>query len=179
MLYTRWVRNLLRRPAVRTQPRQPMPGAGIEYAVTVRQFRRSLAIRHIDTGSCNGCESEISLLATPAYDFSRFGFSFTASPRHADLLLVTGVVTEAMVPVLRATYEAMPGPKLVVAAGACAIDGCVFRGAPGVVGDLSRILPVAATVPGCPPSPEDLLQALLLVTGRFADGDRIPREAAR
>lgn len=168
MVYTRWLGNLVRRPAVRVMPRESGRAADIVCTDKAPQFRRSLAIRHIDTGSCNGCESEIALLATPAYDFSRFGFSFTPSPRHADLLLVTGVVTEAMVPVLRATYDAMPEPKIVVAAGACAIDGCVFRGAPGVVGDLSKVLPVAAKVPGCPPSPDDLLQALLLVTGRQA-----------
>lgn len=165
MMYTRWLRHLLRRPVVWTEGGRVGAPAIEEGHSVAPQFRRSLAIRHIDTGSCNGCESEISLLGSPAYDFSRFGFSFTPSPRHADLLLVTGVVTEQMVPVLQATYDAMPDPKIVVAAGACAIDGCVFRGAPGVVGDLAQILPVAARVPGCPPSPTELLGALLAVTG--------------
>lgn len=169
MMYTRWLRHLLRRPVVLTL-RDSVGAPAMEDRLAVApQFRRSLAIRHIDTGSCNGCESELSLLGSPAYDFSRFGFSFTPSPRHADLLLVTGVVTEAMVPILQATYDAMPEPKIVIAAGACAIDGCVFRGAPGVVGDLSRVLPVAARIPGCPPSPADLLGALLAVTGNRGD----------
>jgi membrane-bound hydrogenase subunit mbhJ len=129
-------------------------------------FRRSLAVRHVDTGSCNGCESELTLLGSPAYDFSRFGFSFTPSPRHADALLVTGVVTEAMVPALQAAYDAMPAPKVVVAVGQCALDGHLFRGSPGVIGDLGRVLPVAARVPGCPPSPNDILATLLRLVGR-------------
>lgn len=180
MLYTRWISKLFRPPVLRALWRQPSEPAqsAVDCVDSAPQFRRSLAIRHIDAGSCNGCESEIALLATPAYDFSRYGFSFTPSPRHADLLLVTGIVTEAMVPLLRATYDAIPAPKLVVAAGACAIDGCVFRGAERVVGDLGKVLPVAARVPGCPPTPDDLLAALLAVSGRRPVRQAEAREVA-
>lgn len=127
---------------------------------------RSVAIRHVDAGSCNGCESEISLLSSAVYDLSRFGFSFTPSPRHADILLVTGVITQAMVPMLKETYEAMPAPKRVVAVGGCPMGGDVFAGAPGVIGDLSKVLPVDVWVPGCPPSPARILAALLEAAGR-------------
>lgn len=154
MFYSRWLENLARGPAVLRKPkRTARRSAGL--------FGRSLAIRHVDGGSCNGCESELSLLSSPVYDFSRFGFSLTPSPRHADLLLVTGVVTEAMAPVIRRAYDAMPGPKLVVAAGSCAVDGCVFRGAPGVLADLASIVPVDVRIPGCPPSPDELLDGLM------------------
>ncbi len=167
MFYPRWIANLVKGPAVL---RRRVASRGTKAMSPARLFARSLAIRHLDAGSCNGCESEIGLLGSPIYDLSRFGFSFTPSPRHADLLLVTGVVTDAMVPLIRATYDAMPGPKLVVAAGSCAIDGCVFRGAPGVVGDLAEIVPVDAWIPGCPPSPDNLLDALLSLVGRGAAG---------
>lgn len=171
MFYPRWIANLAKSPSVlRRQATMQQRG---KVAPPARLFARSLAIRHLDAGSCNGCESEIGLLASPVYDLSRFGFSFTPSPRHADLLLITGVVTEATVPMIRATYDAMPNPKLVVAAGQCSIDGCVFRGAPGVVGNLSEIVPVDAHIPGCPPSPDDLLDGLLSLLGRatLAAGD--------
>lgn len=169
MFYSRWLLHYMSRPAVTSFPSRPDPDAPYtpgEVLATYPEFSRSLAIRHVDSGSCNGCESELLLLSSPAYDLSRFGFGLTPSPRHADALVVTGVVTEAMVPALKAAYEAMPDPKLVVAVGACALDGGVFCQAPGVVGDLSRILPVAARVPGCPPSPNDLLGTLLRVVGR-------------
>jgi Ni,Fe-hydrogenase III small subunit len=165
MFYPRWLVNLAKGPAVL---RRKVASRGKAASPTARLFARSLAIRHLDAGSCNGCESELSLLGSPVYDLSRFGFSFTPSPRHADLLLITGVVTDAMVPLIRATYEAMPDPRLVVAAGACAIDGCVFRGAPGVVGNLQDIVPVDRWIPGCPPSPDDLLDGLLALVGRAA-----------
>ena len=170
MFYPRWLVNFGKGPA--TLPRRA-PIRGQAASPPARLFARSLAIRHLDAGSCNGCESELSLLASPVYDISRFGFSFTPSPRHADVLLITGVVTEAMVPLIRATYDAMPHPKLVLAAGGCTIDGCVFRSAPGVVGDLGRIVPVDAWIPGCPPSPDDLLDGLLGLVGRgrSATGD--------
>jgi membrane-bound hydrogenase subunit mbhJ len=169
MFYPRWLLHYVRRPAVTAFPHAPDPEAPYtppELLTAAPQFRRSLALRHLDSGSCNGCEAELQLLGSPVYDLSRFGFGVTPSPRHADVLVVTGVVTEAMVPILRSTYEAMPGPKLVLAVGACARDGGVFAGAPGIVGDLSRVLPVAARVPGCPPSPNDMLGALLSIVGR-------------
>jgi Ni,Fe-hydrogenase III small subunit len=169
MFYKRWLLHYVHRPAVTSFPARPDPAAPAhrgEVFTTYPVFRRSLAIRHVDSGSCNGCESELLLLGSPAYDLSRFGFGITPSPRHADALMVTGVVTEAMVPQILAAHEAMPEPKLVIAVGACALDGNVFRGAPGVIGDLARVLPVAARIPGCPPSPNDMLDTLLRVVGR-------------
>ncbi len=170
MFYPRWIVNLAKGPSVLRRRAGSRPA---KTGVPARLFSRSLAIRHLDAGSCNGCESEIGLLGSPVYDLSRFGFSFTPSPRHADLLLITGVVTDAMVPVIRATYDAMPNPKLVVATGDCAVDGCVFRGAPGVVGNLAEIVPVDAWVPGCPPSPDDLLDGLLSLVGRGATAGEV------
>ncbi len=129
-------------------------------------FRRSLHIRHVDAGSCNGCESELQMLGSPVYDLHRLGLFFTPTPRHADCLLVTGVVTRQMEQPLRDTYDAMPEPKLVVAAGACAITAGPFDGGLTVRGPLDHVLPVDVYVPGCPPSPLALLHALLLAVGR-------------
>lgn len=132
-----------------------------------RLFRGSLHIREVDAGSCNGCEVEVSSLSGPYYDLERLGIQFVASPRHADLAMVTGPPTRHMVEALRATYEAMPGPKLVVAVGACGIMGGPFAGSYGVVDGVDRVLPVDAYIPGCPPRPEALIQGLLLAVGRF------------
>jgi formate hydrogenlyase subunit 7 len=131
-----------------------------------RVFGRSLHIRHVDAGSCNGCESELQLLQSPYYDLQRLGFFFTPSPRHADALLVTGVVTSQMEGPLVATYEAIPAPKLVIAAGVCAVGGGLFADGPTTRGPLDRLLPVDVYVPGCPPSPLALLHGLLLAVGR-------------
>ncbi len=165
MFYPRWIVNLTKGPAVL---RRRAATRGAKAPMPARLFARSLAIRHLDAGSCNGCESEIGLMGSPVYDLSRFGFSFTPSPRHADVLLITGVVTEAMVPLIRTTYDAMPDPKLVVAVGDCAVDGCVFHGAPGVVGNLAEVVPVDRWIPGCPPTPDDLVDGLLALVGRGA-----------
>jgi Ni,Fe-hydrogenase III small subunit len=132
------------------------------------QFRRSLHIRTIDTGSCAVCDSEIRLLSAPQYDLHRLGLFFTPSPRHADLLMVTGPVVRAFEPALEKTYRAMPGPKLVVAVGACPLGG-VFPEDEVVHGQLDRVLPVDVFVPGCPPSPLALLQGLLVAVGRLAE----------
>jgi len=126
-----------------------------------RRLGRSLAIREIDAGSCNGCELEISALNNPVYDIERFGLKFVASPRHADVLLVTGPVTWNMHEALLRTYNATPEPKWVVALGDCAINCGVFAGSPAVVGPLSDLLPVDLHVAGCPPPPLDILKALL------------------
>lgn len=131
-----------------------------------RVFGRSLHIRHVDAGSCNGCESELQLLSSPHYDLARLGFFFTPTPRHADALLVTGVVTRNMEQALRDTYEAMPEPKLVVAAGVCAVGGGCFTGGLMTHGPLDRLLPVDVYVPGCPPTPLALLHGLLLAVGK-------------
>jgi len=131
-----------------------------------RLFGRSLHIRHVDAGSCNGCESELQLLGSPYYDLHRLGLFFTPTPRHADALLVTGVVTRQMEQPLQDTYLAMPNPKLIIAAGVCAIGGGAFEGGFMVRGPLDRLLPVDVYVPGCPPTPLALLHGLLLAVGR-------------
>ncbi len=131
-----------------------------------RVFGRSLHIRHVDAGSCNGCESELQLLSSPGYDLARLGLFFTPTPRHADALLVTGVVTRNMEPALHETYAAIPEPRLVVAAGVCAIGGGCFAGGIMTHGPLDRLLPVDVYVPGCPPTPLALLHGLLLAVGR-------------
>ena len=123
---------------------------------------RSLAIREVDAGSCNGCEIEISALGNPVYDCERFGIRFVASPRHADMLLVTGPVTRNMEVPLRKTWEATPDPKIVVAVGDCAHNCGVFQGSYAVVGSVDKILPVNVFVPGCPPEPVEILRGVLL-----------------
>jgi Ni,Fe-hydrogenase III small subunit/formate hydrogenlyase subunit 6/NADH:ubiquinone oxidoreductase subunit I len=129
----------------------------------VRQvFGRSLHIREVDAGSCNGCEVEISALSNPVYDVERFGVHFVASPRHADMLLVTGPVTRNMEIALKQTYEATPHPKLVVAAGACAIGGGIFGKGNASCGGVDTVVPVDVYIPGCPPRPEALLHGILL-----------------
>ncbi|RXG94060.1 NADH-quinone oxidoreductase subunit B family protein [Bradyrhizobium zhanjiangense] len=122
---------------------------------------RSLAIREVDAGSCNGCELEIHALSNAFYDIERFGLRFVASPRHADVLLVTGPVTKNMRQALERTYNATPDPKWVVAVGGCAIDGGIFRGSYACVGGVSETIPVDLHIKGCPPSPTDLLKGLL------------------
>jgi formate hydrogenlyase subunit 7 len=129
-------------------------------------FGRSLHIRHVDAGSCNACESEMKLLTNPYYDIQRLGIFFTPSPRHADLLLVTGPVTRAMEDPLRQTYEAMPDPRLVVAVGACACSGGIFGPSAFARAGVGEVLPVDVFIPGCPPSPLTLIHGLLLALGR-------------
>jgi Ni,Fe-hydrogenase III small subunit len=122
---------------------------------------RSLSIRQVDAGSCNGCELEIHALNNAFYDLERFGFHFVASPRHADVLMVTGPVTKNMREALLRTYNATPDPKWVIAVGACAVDGGLFAGSYAVVGGVKDVLPVDLTIPGCPPNPKALLAGLL------------------
>lgn len=122
---------------------------------------RSLSVRHVDAGSCNACELEIHALNNPFYDLERYGVRFVASPRHADVLLVTGPVTRNMVDALLATYEAMPAPKWVIANGGCAADGGCFAGSYAVAGGVSKIIPVDLHIPGCPPPPRLVLSGLL------------------
>ena len=127
----------------------------------------SLAIRHVDAGSCNGCEHELTLLSSPYYDLQRFGLGVVASPRHADLLLVTGPVTRHLEPALWATYEAVPEPRLVIAVGACACDAGFLEGSYAVAGGVDRRLPVDVYIPGCPPRPEAILRGILIAMGRL------------
>jgi len=122
---------------------------------------RSLSIRQVDAGSCNACELEIHALGNAFYDLERFGLRFVASPRHADVLMVTGPVTKNMREALTRTYNATPDPKWVVAVGGCAADGGIFRGSYACVGGVSEVVPVDLHIPGCPPSPVALLKGLL------------------
>ena len=122
---------------------------------------RSLSIRHVDAGSCNGCELEIHALSNAFYDLERFGLRFVASPRHADVLTVTGPVTKNMREALLRTYNATPDPKWVVAIGACAVDGGLFAGSYAVAGGVKDVVPVDLTIRGCPPNPRQLLAGLL------------------
>lgn len=164
------VKNLFgRKPALALQD---LPGLLPEEAaeiVTLQEtidavFGRSLRIRQVDAGSCNACEWECTALTNPIYDIQRFGIDFVASPRHADLLLVTGPVARQMELALKKTYLATPAPKLVAACGDCAIDGGVYRGSYAVTGGVAEVIPVDCRIPGCPPTPTALilgLQALL------------------
>jgi Ni,Fe-hydrogenase III small subunit len=128
--------------------------------------RGSLQIRHVDAGSCNGCEVEISGAFGPVYDAERFGARLVASPRHADALLVTGVVTRNMAGPLRATIDATPLPRRVIACGDCALNRGVFGDAYGVVGAVGEVVPVDVEIPGCPPTPSQIIAALRSVSGK-------------
>ena len=131
-----------------------------------RRLGRSLAIREVDAGSCNGCELEIHALGNAYYDIERFGLRFVASPRHADVLMVTGPVTKNMREALERTYAAIPEPKWVVAVGDCAFDGGCFAGSYAVVGGVSSVLKVDLHIGGCPPNPTQLLRGLIALVDR-------------
>jgi Ni,Fe-hydrogenase III small subunit len=133
-----------------------------------RRLGRSLSIRQVDAGSCNGCELEIRALGNAFYDLERFGLRFVASPRHADVLLVTGPVTKNMKEALERTYNATPEPKWVVALGDCAATGGLFAGSYACLGRVSSVIPVDLHVPGCPPRPERILQGLLALLSHVA-----------
>ena len=126
-----------------------------------RRLGRSLSIRQVDAGSCNGCELEIHALSNAFYDLERFGLRFVASPRHADVLLVTGPVTKNMREALLRTYTATPDPKFVIALGDCAKNGGLFAGSDACVGGVGKVVPVDLHIPGCPPRPKDILAGLL------------------
>jgi Ni,Fe-hydrogenase III small subunit len=129
-------------------------------------FGRSLQLRQVSAGGCNACEADCNVLGTLVYDLGRFGISFVASPRHADGILVTGPVTEHMRAALLATYEAIPAPKIVIAVGACAINGGPFRGSAEVNEGLGSLMPVDLFIPGCPPQPYTILDGLLRLLGQ-------------
>ena len=131
-----------------------------------RLFGRSLKLRQVSAGGCNACEADCNVLGTLVFDLGRFGIQFVASPRHADGILVTGCLTENMRSALLATYEAIPTPKLVIAVGACAINGGPFRGSPEVGQGLDALLPVDLFIPGCPPHPYTILDGLLRLLGK-------------
>ena len=138
-----------------------------------RLFGRSLKLRQVSAGGCNGCESEVNVLSTAVWDVGRFGVQIVASPRHADGLLVTGPVTAAMEVALRKTYEAVPAPKIVIAAGACAISGGPFLFEPEQLGGADAVVPVDLYIPGCPPHPLTLLDGLLRLLGRLEAEGRV------
>jgi Ni,Fe-hydrogenase III small subunit len=138
-------------------------------SVVHRILGRSLHIREVDAGSCNGCEVEIVGLNSPVYDIERFGIHFVASPRHADMLLVTGPVSRNMELALRKTYDATPEPRLVVAVGACGCSGGIFGENYATVGSVDKVIPVDVYVPGCPPNPQALLRGILTAIGRITD----------
>jgi Ni,Fe-hydrogenase III small subunit len=171
--------SLLRAPLTEARP-DPDETALAELAqrldVAARlHLGRSLSIREVDAGSCNGCELEIHALNNAFYDIERFGLRFVASPRHADVLLVTGPVTRNMREALERTYNATPGPKWVVAAGDCALDGGVFSGSYAVSGGVASVIPVDLHVRGCPPRPIELIKGLLAL---FEAGSPVEKESA-
>src|SRR5512139_2606964 len=149
-----------------TEPLPPEVAAGIQQVgtqleeVVRKRFSRSLAIRQVDAGSCNGCELEIHAINNPIYNCERFGIHFTASPRFADMLLVTGPVTRNMEIALRRTYKSTPPPKLVVAVGDCGCNGGIFGESYASLGGIHKVIPVDAVIPGCPPTPLQLMQGL-------------------
>ncbi len=171
------LQSVLRRPLTEPAPAADDP----ELIALMRELKEgvdavfggSLAIRAVDAGSCNGCELEIHALNNPFYDLERFGLKFVASPRHADVLLVTGPVTRNMREALRRTYDATPAPKWVIAVGACALDGGLYRGSYACAGGVSEVIPVDLHIPGCPPEPKMLIKGLLaLARDRLAPKKR-------
>ncbi|HOW76080.1 MAG TPA: NADH-quinone oxidoreductase subunit NuoB [Candidatus Competibacteraceae bacterium] len=165
--------NLLQSPLTMPAPApsgQALAELGAKVDQTARQrLGRSLAIRQVDAGSCNGCELEIHALNNAFYDLERFGFHFVASPRHADVLLVTGPVTANMREALERTYTATPAPKWVVAVGDCGRDGGIFAGSYACVGGVGAVIPVDLHIPGCPPNPVQLLEGLLALLQMLTD----------
>jgi Ni,Fe-hydrogenase III small subunit/formate hydrogenlyase subunit 6/NADH:ubiquinone oxidoreductase subunit I len=160
---------LLNRPEDATGGDRPLEETGRRLQQEIQKvLGRSLHIREVDAGSCNGCEVEIQGLNSPVYDIERFGIHFVASPRHADLLLVTGPVTRNMELALRKTYDATPDPRLVVAVGACGCSGGIFGQNYASLGAVDQVIPVDVYIPGCPPNPHALLHGILLAVGRLA-----------
>jgi Ni,Fe-hydrogenase III small subunit len=165
MLWPRLARSLFARPLTDPAPTVPdeVVRALVERLEDAAQARlgRSLAIRQVDAGSCNGCELEINALQNVVYDLERFGLRFVASPRHADVLLVTGPLTRNMREALERTAACTPDPKWIVAAGDCALDGGIFKGSAAVEGGIGAAVQADLLIPGCPPTPTQLLEGLL------------------
>ena len=171
--------NKIAKIGVITEPVSRDPGLdalGIEVKRRVDKYSRgSFAIREVDAGSCNGCELEIQALSNPYYDVERFGVHFVASPRHADALLVTGPVSRHMAFALKQTYAAMPSPRWVIAAGDCAVNGGEFGCTYATVGKVEKVIPVDATISGCPPTPTQLLRGILALF----DTDKLTHKPTR
>ncbi len=155
--------SLIRRWNLTTRTEIPQDDpVAVDAARAIRELlKRALNIRQVDAGSCNGCEAEIVALNNPYYDLERFGIHFVASPKHADMLLVTGPVTRNMAEAVKHAYEATPSPKLVVAVGACGCSGGIFAGNYAVTGAVDSVIPVDTYIPGCPPTPAMLLTGIL------------------
>ena len=130
-------------------------------SIIQKRFAKSLNIRQVDAGSCGACLSEIIATNNPIYDLQRFGVNFVASPRHADAIMVTGPVTKNMLLALKKTYNAMPEPKFVITVGDCALNGGIFEGSYYIEGGVDKILPVALHIPGCPPTPAEIIKSIL------------------
>ena len=169
--------GLTAEPAAAAEPIDPAPALELRRAIRAR-LARSLHVRHLDAGSCNGCDWEIAALLNPYHDLARLGIEVVASPRHADLLLVTGTMTRNLEDAALRTWEAMPEPRIVVAVGACAISGGVFRGSYAGRDGIADVLPVDVFVPGCPPRPEALIHGLLVAVGRMAPFDPLAGEGS-
>jgi Ni,Fe-hydrogenase III small subunit len=170
--------GLTRRPLTEA-PSHPDDAALDELArqvdrISRRRLGRSLSIRAVDAGSCNGCELEIQALNNAFYDLERFGLRFVASPRHADVLLVTGPVTKNMREALERTYRATPDPKWVVAVGDCAVDGGIFSGSYAVTGGVSNVIAVDLHIRGCPPSPNEILKGLITLLEHVNEKASVP-----
>jgi len=159
---TAWVRKIFRVGRVVERAGAAPSGA----AKPPAGVRGSLQVRHVDAGSCNGCEVEIAGAFGPVYDAEQYGARLVASPRHADALLVTGVVTRNMADPLRSTVAATPQPRVVIACGDCALNRGLFEDAYGVVGAVGEVVPVDVEIPGCPPTPAEIIAALRSVTGK-------------
>lgn len=182
LLWPRLAQGLVGKPL--TEPATPPPDEVVEAlaarveATARARLGRSLSIRQVDAGSCNGCELEVNALAGVLYDLERFGLRFVASPRHADVLLVTGPVTRNMREALERTRACTPEPCWVVAVGDCAADGGVFKGSYAVEGGVTPVLPVDLVIPGCPPAPAQLLEGLLALLGAQDEPKRVVAGAA-
>lgn len=151
----------------------PLPPPGAEVAKQIRRtLGRSLALRHLDSGSCNACDWELTALLNPVYDVRRLGIDFVASPRHADGVIVTGPVTRNLETAVRRTFEAVPEPRIVIAVGACATSGGIVGRSYASAGGVAEVLPVDVFIPGCPPRPEAIIFGILLAVGRAAERRR-------
>ncbi|MCB1503273.1 MAG: NADH-quinone oxidoreductase subunit NuoB [Bauldia sp.] len=165
LLFEGLSRKALTEPPPRIDDPETAALAATLDAAARKRLGRSLSIREVDAGSCNGCELEIHALGNAFYDLERFGLHIVASPRHADVLMVTGPVTKNMREALQRTYDATPAPKWVVAVGDCALNGGLFAGSYAVAGGVGAVVPVDLHIPGCPPTPTALLKGLLTLLG--------------
>ncbi len=161
IIKTRLLKKVVTR-RIKTETSAALESIGAELKLEIRRkFGRSLHIREVDTGSCGACESEIIATNNPIYDVQRFGINFVASPRHADALMVTGALSKNMEIALKKTYEAMPAPKFIITVGDCALDGGLFKGSYYIDKKINELVPVMLHIPGCPPSPLEIIKGVL------------------